>query len=104
MTDPDHPPSSPEVTDGLPGERFSLADEAPLARGALVVSLVGVVFGFTFLPQLVALALAGLSLARGERAGRRYALLAIVLSLVLTIVWGIALGLMVTWWATTRIA
>lgn len=75
-----------------------------MARGALVVSLVGVVFGFTFLPQLVALALAGLSLARGERAGRRYALLAIVLSLVLTIVWGIALGLMVTWWATTRIA
>lgn len=104
MTDPDHPPSSPEVTDDFPGERFSLANEAPLARGALVVSFVGVVFGFTFLPQLVALALAGLSLARGERAGRRYALLAIVLSLALTVLWGVALGLLVTWWATTRVA
>ncbi len=103
MTDSDHPPSSPEVVDDLPGERFSLATEAPLARGALVVSMVGVVFGFTFLPQLLALALAGLSLARGERAGRRYALLAIVLSLVFTILWGIALGLLVSWWATTRI-
>lgn len=102
MTDPDHPPSSPEVVDSRPGERFSLAAEAPLARGALAVSMVGVVFGFAFLPQLLALALAGLSLARREHAGRRYAVLAIVLSLVFTVVWGIALGLLLTWWARTR--
>ena len=86
----------------MPGERFSLASEAALARGALAVSMVGVVFGFLFLPQLLGLALAGLSLARGERAGRRYAVFAIVLSLVFTIVWGIALGLLVTWWARNR--
>ncbi len=102
MTEPDHPPASPDVAGRLPGERFSLANEAPLARGALAVSMVGVVFGFVFLPQLLALALAGLSLARGERAGRRYAVLAIVLSLVFTIVWGFALGLLVTWWARTH--
>ncbi len=102
MTEPDHPPASPEALDSLPGERFSLASEAPLARGALAVSMVGVVFGFVFLPQLLALALAGLSLARGERAGRRYAILAIVFSLVFTIIWGLALGLLLRWWARSR--
>ncbi|MEO5744639.1 MAG: hypothetical protein ABIQ53_08650 [Terracoccus sp.] len=102
MTEPDHPPSSPEAVDRLPGERFSLASDAPLARGALAVSMVGVVFGFVFLPQLLALALAGLSLAREKRAGRRYAVLAIGLSLVFTIIWGIGLGLLITWWARNR--
>ena len=69
VTEPDHPPLSPEVVDALPGDRFSLATEAPLARGALVVAMVGVVFGFTFLPQLLGLALAG-TVAGTRRAGR----------------------------------
>jgi len=60
------------------------------------------VFGFVFLPQLLGLALAGLSLARRERAGRGPALLAIALSLVLTVVWGVVLGLLLKWWATSR--
>ncbi|MFC7597267.1 hypothetical protein ACFQU3_18250 [Terrabacter sp. GCM10028922] len=79
-----------------------LATEAPLARGALVASLAGVVFGFAFLPQLLGLALAGLSLARREPGGRRPALLAATLSLVLTAGWAVVLGLLLKWWATTR--
>ena len=79
-----------------------LATEAPLARGALAASLAGVVFGFTFLPQLLGLALAGLSLARREPGGRRPALLAAALSLVLTAGWALVLGLLLKWWATTR--
>lgn len=101
MTDPDAAlPSS----DDLAGERFSLATQAPLARGAVIAAVAGVVFGFTFLPQLLALALAGLSLARRERAGRRYAALAIGLSLLFTVVWAFALGLLLKWWASTRVA
>ncbi|GAA2741177.1 hypothetical protein GCM10009868_06310 [Terrabacter aerolatus] len=80
-----------------------LAAEAPLARGAVVASLSAVVFGFVlFLPQLLGLALAGLSLARREPGGRRPALLAVGISLLLTVVWGIVLGLLLKWWATSR--
>src|SRR6478609_5176887 len=43
-----------------------LASEAPLARGAVVAALSAVVLGFTFVPQLLGLALAGLSLVRRE--------------------------------------
>ena len=53
-----------------------LAAEAPIARGAVVASLSAVVFGFVFLPQLLGLALAGISLVRREPGGRRPALLA----------------------------
>lgn len=79
-----------------------LAGEAPLARGALVASLAGVVFGFLFLPQLLGLALAGLSLARREAGGRRPALLAAGLSLLLTAGWAVVLGLLLRWWAASR--
>lgn len=79
-----------------------LATEAPLARGAVVASLSAVVFGFVFLPQLLGLALAGLSLARRERGGRGPALLAIGISLLLTVVWGVVLALLLKWWATSR--
>lgn len=93
MSEPDRPHDG-----ALP----RLATEAPLARGAVVASLSAVVFGFVFLPQLLGLALAGLSLARRERAGRAPALLAIGLSLLLTVVWGVVLGLLLKWWATSR--
>jgi len=62
-----------------------------------------VVFGITFLPQLLGLALGGLSLARREPGGRRPALLAIVLSLALTVGWAVVLGLLLKWWASTRV-
>ncbi|MCU1538238.1 MAG: hypothetical protein JWP82_2589 [Humibacillus sp.] len=77
------------------------AGEAPLARGAVVASLVSVVFGLTFVPQLLGLALAGLSLARREGA-TRLATIAIAVSLATTLAWGIALGLLLKWWASTR--
>ena len=93
MTEPDRPRDV-----ALP----RLAAEAPLARGAVVASLSAVVFGFVFLPQLLGLALAGLSLARREPGGRRPALLAVGISLLLTVVWGIVLGLLLKWWATSR--
>lgn len=80
-----------------------LAGEAPLARGAVVASLTGVVLGWCFLPQVLGMALSLLSLARRERAGRRLALLALGLSLGLTVVWGVVLGLVVKWWARTRL-
>lgn len=101
MSNPDTalPPS-----DEPAGERFSLATEAPLARGAVIAAVAGVVFGFTFLPQLLALALAGLSLARRESAGRRYAALAVGLSILFTIGWAVVLGLLLKWWASTRVA
>lgn len=81
-----------------------LVREAPLARGAVVASVVAVVLGWCFLPQVLGMALSLLSLARRERAGRRLALLAIGLSLALTVVWGVVLGLLVKWWASTRLA
>jgi hypothetical protein len=79
-----------------------LASEAPLARGAVVASLSGAVFGFVFLPQLLGLALAGLSLARREPNGRRPALLAVAFSLAFTAAWAVVLGLLLKWWATSR--
>ena len=79
-----------------------LASEAPLARGAVVASLSAVVLGFTFVPQLLGLALAGLSLVRRESGGRRLALLAVGISLLLTVVWGVVLGLLLKWWAASR--
>ena len=100
MTDPDHAlPEGAGEDAGPIGLRF--ASEAPLARGAVVASLAAVVFGFTFVPQLLGLALAGLSLARREAGGRRAAWLAIALSLVLTVAWAIVLGLVLKWWAST---
>lgn len=59
------------------------------------------IFGFCFVPQLLGLALGGLSLAR-EPMGRRHALLAIALSIALTIVWGIVLGALLKWWANSQ--
>ena len=91
MTEPDHPRD--------PAAR--LAAEAPLARAAVVASLASVVVGLTFVPQLLGLALAGLSLARREPATRT-AGLAIGISLAMTIAWGVALGLLVTWWVGSR--
>ena len=73
-----------------------------MARGALAASLSAVVLGFTFVPQLLGLALAGLSLARREPGGRRPALLAAATSLALTVLWGVGLGLLLTWWASSR--
>ncbi|WP_330474892.1 hypothetical protein [Terrabacter sp. C0L_2] len=93
MSEPDRPRDATSAR---------LAAEAPLARGAVVASLSAVVFGFVFLPQLLGLALAGLSLARREPGGRRPALLAVGISLLLTVVWGIVLGLLLKWWATSR--
>ena len=101
MSDVDRPPAPDEEYAVASGPR--LAADAPLARAAFVMSLVGVVLGIIFVPQLFGLALGGLSLARREPGGRRPALLAICLSLALTVVWAIVLGLLVTWWATTRI-
>jgi uncharacterized membrane protein len=89
VTDHDHPPG------------LRLGDEAPLARAAVWASVTAVALGFCFVPQLLGLALAGLSLAR-EPAGRKHAWLAIVLSLVLTVVWGVVLGLLVKWWAASQ--
>ena len=77
-----------------------LASDAPLARSALIASLVGVVLGFSFLPQVLGLALGGISLVR-EPLARRHAGLAIALSLVLTAAWGIVLAILLKWWAST---
>ncbi len=66
-----------------------------------MVSLIGVLLGFTFVPQLLGLALGGLSLTR-EPGGRRHAALAIVVSLALTVGWGVVLGAVLKWWASTR--
>lgn len=83
-----------------PDDRLTLAEQAPIARAAFAVSLAGVVFGLIFLPQLLGLALGGLSLARREDEGRRFAVLAIVISLALVVVWGVVLALLVKWWAS----
>ena len=90
-------PDRPRITTAA-----RLASQAPLARGAVVASLSAVVLGFTFVPQLLGLALAGLSLARREPGGRRPALLAVGVSLLLTVVWGVVLGLLLKWWAASR--
>ncbi|WP_020142184.1 hypothetical protein [Terracoccus sp. 273MFTsu3.1] len=93
MSEPDRPRDAASAR---------LAAGAPIARGAVVASLSAVVFGFVFLPQLLGLALAGISLVRREPGGRRPALLAAGISLLLTVVWGIVLGLLLKWWATSR--
>lgn len=80
-----------------------MAGEAPLARGAVVAAVVAVPLGWCFLPQVLGMALSLLSLARRERAGRRPALLAIGLSLALTVAWAVVLGLLLKWWARTRL-
>ena len=85
-----------------PADHPRLASEAPLARSALAVAVAGVIFGFCFVPQLLGIALGGISLTR-EPKGRRHATLAIALSLVLTVVWGIVLGALLKWWATSQI-
>ena len=108
MTDDDRPPADDEDGAGAlrrnaVGSAPRLAADAPLARAAVVVSLVGVVFGITFLPQLLGLALGGLSLARKEPGGRNAALLAIGLSLALTVVWAVLLGLLIKWWVSTQV-
>lgn len=100
MTDPDHPLSEAELGGDEP-RGLRLAGEAPLARGAVVASLAAVVFGFTFVPQLLGLALAGLSLARREPGGRRGAWIAIAISLVLTAAWAVVLGIVLKWWASS---
>lgn len=69
----------------------------------MVASVVAVVLGWCFLPQVLGMALSLLSLARRERAGRRLALLALGVCLALTVVWGVVLGLLVKWWASTRL-
>jgi hypothetical protein len=66
----------------------------------VAAAVAGVLLGFCFVPQLLGLALGGISLTR-EPKGRRHAVLAIVLSLVLTVVWGIALGVLLKWWASS---
>jgi Cu/Ag efflux pump CusA len=100
VTDPDHPQSEADHADAGP-TGLRLAGEAPLARGAVVASLAAVVFGFTFVPQLLGLALAGRSLARREPGGRRGAWIAIGVSLVLTVAWAVVLGIVLKWWAST---
>jgi hypothetical protein len=82
-----------------PVDHPRLASEAPLARSALAVAVAGVIFGFCFVPQLLGLALGGISLTR-EPKGRRHAALAIALSLALTVAWGIVLGALLKWWAS----
>ncbi|GAA5019796.1 hypothetical protein GCM10023258_07720 [Terrabacter aeriphilus] len=90
-------PERPRLASGA-----RLAADAPLARGAVAAALSAVVFGFVFLPQVLGLALAGLSLARRETGGRRPALLAVAISLALTLVWAVVLGLLLKWWARSR--
>lgn len=89
MTEHDHP------------SRARLADEAPLARAAVWVSVTAVALGFCFVPQLLGLALGALSLTR-EPGGRKHAWLAIGISLALTIVWAVVLGLVLKWWAASQ--
>lgn len=98
--DPDHPLSGTHDVDPEPTWP-RVASEAPLARGAVVASLVSVVLGFTFVPQLLGMALAGLSLAHREPGGRRAAAIAIAVSLAMTVVWAIGLGLVLKWWVST---
>lgn len=68
-----------------------------------MASLTAVALGFVFVPQILGMALGLLSLARRESAGRRLAWLAIGLSVALTVVWGVLLGLLLKWWAANRL-
>ncbi len=106
MSDADRPESSgadveagsaPERTAPRVG-RFS---DTPLAAGSVAAGLAGVVVGFLFVPQLLALALGGLSLARREENGRARALVGIGLGLLTTVMWAVVLGLLLKWWATS---
>lgn len=90
------------MTEPCDARDVHFAAEAPLARGAVAVALAAVVFGWCFLPQVLGMALGGISLARREPSRGR-AWLAIGLSLALTVVWGIALGLVLKWWAASRV-
>ena len=91
MTHDDHPSELPPT------------GPAPLARAAVWAAVTGVVLGFTFLPQVLGLALGGVSLTR-EPTGRRQAGIAVALSLVLIVAWGVVLGLIVKWWAASQTA
>lgn len=64
-----------------------------------MAALAGIVLGWCFLPQVLGMALGGISLARREPSRGR-ACLAIGISLALTMVWGIVLGLVLKWWAS----
>jgi hypothetical protein len=88
----------PEEPSGPTG----LFAETPLAAGSVAAGLAGVVLGFVFVPQLLALALGGLSLARREPGGRGRALLGIALGLACTVAWGVVLALLLRWWAASR--
>jgi hypothetical protein len=85
-----------------PSGPTGLFAETPLAAGSVAAGLAGVVLGFVFAPQLLALALGGLSLVRREPGGRGRALLGIALGLLCTVAWGVALALLLKWWATSR--
>jgi hypothetical protein len=91
------------VTDSHHPREGAGSGPAPLARAAVVSSVAAVAFGLLFVPQVLGMALGLLSLARRERAGRRLALLAIGLSLLLTVVWGVVLGRLLKWWAATQL-
>jgi len=67
-----------------------------------MVSLTSVPLGFVFIPQILGLALAGLSLVREPHA-RRAAALAGAVALALTVAWGIGLGALLKWWASSQV-
>lgn len=91
------------MTDPLDARDPLVASAAPVARGAVAVAFTGVVLGWCFVPQVLGLALGGISLARREPSRGR-AWLAIGISLVLTIVWAVVLGLVLKWWAARMVA
>lgn len=108
MSDADRPedagervgPGAGAHTDDSP--RVGRFSDTPLAAGSVAAGLAGVVVGFLFVPQLLALALGGLSLARREVNGRGRALVGIGLGLLTTVLWGVVLALLLKWWATSR--
>jgi hypothetical protein len=106
VTDADRPDDTRardvEGADAEDAPRRGLLSDTPLAGGSVAAGLAGVVVGFLFVPQLLALALGGLSLARREPNGRGRALLGIGLGLLTTVVWGVVLGLLLKWWVTSR--
>lgn len=85
-------PGSGEVGSGRLGP-------APLASASVIAALVAVPLGILFIPQVFAVALGGLSLARREGGGQRKAVGGIVGGLALTLLWALALGLLLKWWA-----
>ena len=103
MSDADRPEDAGEPvgadTDAAP--RVGRFSDTPLAAGSVAAGLAGVVVGFLFVPQLLALALGGLSLARREANGRGRALVGIGLGLLTTVLWGVVLALLLRWWATS---